>query len=349
MAGRLFRFQKWFPWASIGWLGVGWILGASIGCTPSDDPSGAVRLRMAHVYEVHAPTHRFGTALLNEQLEQAGSDLRVSIYPAAQLGNEEELLEQLVAGELDLAIAGPSFLAMWHSPLGVFDAAYAFRDMDHMLEVAGSPMMAEHWLQLRSKYGVRVLDTWAYGTRHITSKKPIRHPEDLSGFRLRLPGARIWQASGEALGASPLPIAFGEVYLALQQGIADGQENPVPVIEAMGFHEVQTHLNLTGHNQSSIQVLVNDRVWNRLTKDQQQQLQTVIADLGERVYQGTMAEEQRLLESWSREGTVTVVRDVDVEAFRSRALKYFSSGFGFSDLYRRIFSAEAAGNPEAHP
>jgi TRAP-type transport system periplasmic protein len=305
-------------------------------CHPSDDPKGPLRLKMAHVYEVRSPTHRYGTGSLDERLQRADCNLRVTVFPAAQLGSEEELLEQLVAGELDLAIAGPSFLAMWHPPLGVFDAAYAFRDMDHMLQVANGPLMAEHWERLRLRYGVRVLDTWAYGTRHITSKKPIRHPQDLSGFRLRLPGARIWQASGEALGASPLPISFGEVYLALQQGIADGQENPIPVIHAMGFHEVQSHLSLTGHNQSSIQVLINERVWNRMNAQQQQELTRAVRQLGQDVYRGSQAEEQELLKRWRQDGTLQVIDDVDVEAFRKRAWHFFTSGFAFSSLYQAI-------------
>jgi TRAP-type transport system periplasmic protein len=244
-----------------------------------------------------------------------------------------------VAGELELAITGPSFLGMWHPPLGVFDSAFAFRDLDHMLEVARSDLMADHWEQLREQYGVRVLDTWAYGSRHITSNRPIRTPEDFKGFRLRLPATRVYQASGEALGASPMPVAFGEVYLALQQGIADGQENPVPVIRAMGFHEVQKYLILTGHIQSSVQVLINDRVWQQLNPRQQEVLSRTIRELGEEVYHGTLAEERELLEQWERDGTLEIIRDVDVEAFRQRCRKHFSAGFPFSELYVSISSA----------
>ena len=185
---------------------------------------------MAHVYEVSAPTHAYGAALLSERLLEKTNELDVTVYPAAQLGSESELLEQLVAGELDIAITGPSFLGMWHPPIGVLDAAYVSRDLDQMLETARSDQMAPEWDALRNKYDLRVLDTWPYGSRHLTSNVPIRHPDDLKSFRLRLPASRTYQASGEALGASPMPIAFSEVYLALQQGIADGQENPVPVI-----------------------------------------------------------------------------------------------------------------------
>ncbi|MBX3419919.1 MAG: DctP family TRAP transporter solute-binding subunit [Pirellulaceae bacterium] len=321
-------------------LGFLLLLGHVSGCGANVASEVPPRLQMAHVYEVLSPTHHFGAAQLEQRLRTAGSDLRVAVFPSAQLGNEEELLEQLVAGELELAIAGPSFLAMWHPPLGVFDAAYVFRDLDHMLEVARGPLLAQHWQQLKLKYGVRVLDTWIYGARHITANRPIRTPQDLQGFRLRLPGARVWQESGRALGASPLPIPFAEVYLALQQGIADGQENPVPVIQAMGFHEVQKCLCLTGHIQSSIQILVNERVWQRLTAAQQTTLQESISQLGRDVYRGSEAREQELMDQWRREGTMQIIEDVDVDAFRQLAHRHFATGFPFSELYCQIAGIE---------
>jgi tripartite ATP-independent transporter DctP family solute receptor len=302
-------------------------------------------LRMAHVYEVSAPTHAYGAAQLAERILEKTDDLEITVYPAAQLGSEAELLEQLVAGELDIAITGPSFLGMWHPPIGVLDAAFATRDLDHMLETARSDLMAPEWEVLREKYGVRVLDTWPYGSRHITSNKvPIRHPDDLKGFRLRLPGSRTYQASGEALGASPMPIAFSEVYLALNQGIADGQENPVPVIKAKGFHEVQDYLNLTGHIQSSIQILVNERTWNRLTTEQQKTLKESIQELGSEVHAGIIKDEKRLIEEWRKdaekdEEKMQIIEDVDTAAFRERCRKFFSKGFPFSEVYNRI-SAE---------
>lgn len=311
---------------------------ALLGCQPTDpqEPGETRRLKLAHVYEVHSPTHRYGTSELSAALADAGLGLRVTVFPAGQLGNEAELLEQLVAGELDLAIAGPSFLGMWHPPLGVFDAAYVFRDLDHMLEVAKGPIMAPHWEHLRQAYGIRVLDTWAYGARHITANRPIRTPADLADFRLRLPGSNIWQASGRALGARPLPVPFGEVYLALQQGIADGQENPVPVIKAMGFHEVQQYLSLTGHIQSSIQILINDRTWERLSPAEQRGLREVVERLGRRVYRDSQEEEDVLLSQWRQDGTMSVVDDVDLGAFRQRCREYFAAGFPFSDLYLQI-------------
>lgn len=317
------------------------------GCESQDTAGKPLRLRMAHVYEVSAPTHAYGAAHLPERLRQAADDLDMTVYPAAQLGSEAELLEQLVAGELDIAISGPSFLAMWHPPLGVLDAAYASRDLDQMLATANGPEMASHWDELRKKYDVRVLGTWAYGSRHITSNKPIRNPADLDEFRLRLPAARIWQESGAALGASPMPISFAEVYLALQQGIADGQENPVPVIKAKGFHEVQRCLNLTGHIQSSIQILMNERTWKRMTPEQQSALTKAVQDLGDEVRRGLVADEQRLIDEWRADGTMQIIDDVDVDAFRKRAREHFCEGFAFSELYNKITADP--GPPVADP
>ena len=306
------------------------------GCHAEQADDTQLTLRMAHVYEVTAPTHAYGTQLLSQRLREKTDALGVTVYPASQLGTETELLEQLVAGELDLAITGPSFLAMWHPPIGVLDAAFASRDLDQMLEIARSDEMAPEWEQLRKEYGVRVLDTWAYGSRHLTSNTPIRHPNDLTGFRLRSPAARIYQASGKALGASPTPIAFSEVYLALQQGIADGQENPVPVIKSMGFEEVQKYLNLTGHIQSSLQILVNEQTWQRLTHDQQNALLESIQELGNEVYEGLIQDEEELIEQWRQDGTMSIVDDVDVDAFRERCQTYFAEGFEFSEVYKRI-------------
>jgi TRAP-type transport system periplasmic protein len=203
------------------------------------------------------------------------------------------------------------------------------------MEVAHSDLLTQHWEILRKKYGVRILDTWAYGARHITSNRPIRNLEDLSGFRLRFPSAQIWQASGRAMGASPLPIPFADVYLALPTGTADGQENPIPVIESMAFQEVQDYLNLTGHIQSATVVMVNEEAWMKLNQQQQEALSTTIRQLGQEVYQGLLKDEAEILERWEREKTIEIVRDVDIEPIRQRCIKIFSEGYPFSDLYRQ--------------
>jgi TRAP-type transport system periplasmic protein len=170
----------------------------------------------------------------------------------------------------------------------------------------------------------------------VTARKPVRRPEDLRGFRLRMPDARVWLATGEALGGSATPIAFAEVYMALQQGIADGQENPITTIQAMGFHEVQTHLNLTRHIQSSTQLLIAERVWQRLNEAQRAALTEAARVAGREVRTCIERGDAEILARWRAEGTMQIIDDVDVDAFRARARKHFQTGFVFSELYGRI-------------
>lgn len=304
-------------------------------CGPAERGAPS-RLRLAHIYDVSAPTHACGASEFARAVNAAGTGVEVTVYSGAQLGSEAELLEQLVTGQLEMAIAGPSFLATWHPPIGAFDAAYAFEDVDHLMEVADGRIGQELWEALRERHGMRVLDTWFYGERHITSRRPVRRPEDLRGFRLRTPDARVWLATGEALGASPTPIAFTEVYMALQQGIADGQENPIPTIQAMGFHEVQTHLNLTRHIQSSTQTLIAERIWQRLSAEQQDALVAAARMARQQVRDCIERGDERLLAEWRTDGALQIVEDVDVDAFRERARQRFSTGFEFSGLYNRI-------------
>lgn len=320
-------------WRGLG-LGIGLsLLLAGCGTRPED---GVTRLRLAHIYDLRAPTHACGATEVARLVGEADVGLEVTVYPAAQLGNEGELLEQLATGQLEMAIAGPSFLATWHELIGAFDAAYAFDDVDHLLEVANGPVGQGLWDTLRERHGMRVLHTWFYGERHITARKPVRRPEDLRGFRLRMPDARVWLATGEALGASPMPMAFTEVYMGLQQGIADGQENPITTIQAMGFHEVQSHLNLTRHIQSSTQLLIAERIWQRLNDAQQAALEAAARAAGIEVRTCIEQGDEKILAQWRKDGALQIVDDVDVEAFRARARKYFSSGYVFSELYGRI-------------
>jgi TRAP-type transport system periplasmic protein len=326
------------PRRTLVWLPLATTLLALLaaGCGRGDEAGAPSRLRLAHIYDVSAPTHACGAAELARAVDAADVGLTVTVYSGAQLGSEAELLEQVVTGQLEMAIAGPSFLATWHAPIGAFDAAYAFEDVDHLMEVVDGPIGQELWTALRERHGMRVLDTWYYGARHITSRRPVRRPEDLKGFRLRMPDARVWLATGEALGASPTPIAFTEVYMALQQGIADGQENPIPTIHAMGFHEVQTHLNLTRHIQSSTQTIIAERVWERLSSDQQDALAQAARAARQQVRACIERGDEELVAAWRNDGALRIVEDVDVDAFRARARQRFSSGFEFSPLYNRI-------------
>lgn len=299
------------------------------------DPDEPTTIRLGHVYDPAYPVHECGVEPLTEEINGSDLGLTIEVYPASQLGSEKDLLEQAIADQIDMVIAGPSQLAEYYEPVAVFDAAYVFEDVDELMEAVDSDTGQEMFDALREVTGVRVLDVWLYGTRHMTSLHPIRSPEDLGGVKLRVQEAPVFLETARGLGSSPTAVAFGEVYLALQQGIVDAAEGPATATEDMSFFEVADYFSLTNHVQSSIPVLVNERVWQSLDGDQQAALQDGVSRYRDDVRGCLEEQDEESMARWQEEGVMEVVDDVDIEAFRQVAFDHFSEGFVWSDLYRQ--------------
>jgi TRAP-type transport system periplasmic protein len=300
----------------------------------SADPDELTTVRLGHVYDPAYPVHTCGVEPLTDDINERDVGLTIEVYPASQLGSEKDLLEQAIADQIDLVIAGPSQLAEFYEPIAVFDAAYAFEDVDELMDAVDSETGQQMFEELRRIAGVRVLDVWLYGTRHMTALRPVRSPDDLHGVKLRVQEAPVFLETARALGSSPTAVAFGEVYLALQQGIVDAAEGPATATEDMSFYEVADYFSLTNHVQSSIPVVVNEEVWSSLDTEQQAALQDGVTRYRDDVRQCLEDEDEESMARWQEEGVMQVVDDVDVEAFRAAAYEHFSEGFVWSDLYR---------------
>lgn len=288
-----------------------------------DDAAGEeITLSFAHVLAESQPWHQCGALVFEEQVNASGTGLTVDLFPAAQTHNDTlEQLDAIDSGNLDITWATPAQLGTRLSSLDVFDAAYVFRDADHMGEAVQSEAAWELWDELRDEHGMRVIGTGYYGTRHLTSNNMVTSPEDMAGQRLRVLDAPLWLANGQALGAEPTPVAFSELYLALQQGVVDAQENPLPVIDAQGFAEVQDYVHLTGHVVAMMAAVISEDTWQSLSEDQQEAVLAAGEALGEGVTECTLEDEAELLEAWSGEDSeITVNDDLDLDAFRESAL-----------------------------
>lgn len=297
--------------------------------TTEDDVNGddgvaseEVTLSFAHVLAESQPWHQCGALVFEEQINDSGTGLDIDLFPAAQTHNDTlEQLDAIDSGNLDITWATPAQLGTRLSALDVFDAAYVFRDADHMTEAVQSDAAWELWDELRDEHGMRVIGTGYYGTRHLTSNNVVTGPEDMAGQRLRVLDAPLWLANGRALGADPTPVAFNELYLALQQGVVDAQENPLPVIDAQGFDEVQDYVHLTGHVVAMMAVVISEDSWQTLSGDQQDAVLAAGEALGEGVTSCTLDEEEELLSAWSGEDAdITINEDVDLDGFRESAL-----------------------------
>lgn len=328
-------------------LSTGLALGAALSlgltaCVGDEAPAENVEaagedgdeLRFAHVYDPDHPVETCGVPAMNESLE--GSGLQISSYAAGQLGSEEELLEQVQSGGLDLAVAGPSFLGVWEENAELFDAAYLFSDVDHFEETLNGEIAEEVWADLRESSGLDVLSSWYYGTRQLTSNVEVTTSEDLSGQTLRAAEAPLYQALSEILGGSPTSMALGEVYLGLQQGTIDAQENPIPTIASYSFQEVQDYINLTDHVIQGVMVVGNEDALSGLPEDQQEALRTASQDAADEVRECIEDQEESYLEEWAESGEIEINDDVDVDHFRERAADRIPDEFAWGDLYLEI-------------
>lgn len=305
----------------------------------SEDP---VSISFAHVLAEAQPWHQCGAVKFEEVAEAAGAGIEVELYPAAQTHNDTlEQLDAIDAGNLDITWATPAQLGTRLSTLSVFDAAYIFRDAEHMMGAVRSEPAQELWDQLRDEYGMRVIGIGYYGTRHLTSNHEVTTPADMSGVKLRVLDAPLWLDNGVALGGAPTPVPFGELYLALQQGVVDAQENPLPVIKAQGFDEVQSYVHMTGHVVAMMAVVISEDKWQSLSEAQQNAILAAGEALGDGVTECTLDEEVSLLEAWQApESPISVNDQVDLDAFRANAESVLFPKYEdqWGELYRALQS-----------
>lgn len=205
------------------------------------------------------------------EAETAGA-LKINVYPGASLGTQTEALDMLRTGSLAFEITGPSILASYCDQVQVYSLPYAFDNTEQAYAYFASEGSQKMYNQtVLEASGVRTLDVWYYGDRHLTLKgKEPKTPADLSGLSIRCMDTPIAKTVVAALGGNPVPINMSELYLALQTGVVVGQENPVPTIIAQKFFEVQDTLVLTKHSIHLGTVEVSEQVWQDLTEEQRQ-------------------------------------------------------------------------------
>ncbi|PZF85631.1 DctP family TRAP transporter solute-binding subunit [Jiangella anatolica] len=297
----------------------------------SSGDGGDVELTLAHSYTDTQPQHRCGAQVIADEVEAAGVGLRIEIFPASQLGGDADRISSVVSGDIDIDIQGASALGAIYEPVSVLDAAYAFDDADHLARYFESEASDELIESFAEETGVHTLGAWSAGMRHFTANEPIRTPDDLDGLRMRFPASPQFLMNAKALGAQAVEVAYEELFLALQQGTADGQENPIVNIAANSIQEVQDYLSLSSHQANSNLVIIGG-AWDELSAEQQEALQAAVDAAVEQVPGCVEEDEQSTLAEWEQAGAIEVVDDVDVEAFRTRADGYLRDNFNDEQL-----------------
>jgi len=283
--------------------------------------SAQTKLKWAHVYETSEPFHKYSVWAGDEIKKRTNGRYEVQVFPASTLGKEADINQGLTLGTVDIILSGASFAGRTYTPLAISYFPFIFRDAEHQLKYAKSDVFKELAKGYDDKSGNHITALSYYGARHVTSSaaRPVAKPEDMKGLKIRVPDAPAYLAFPKALGANPTPIAFAEVYLALQNNTVDAQENPLPTIEAKKFFEVQKNISLTGHIVDSLLTITSGPLWAKLSAEDKKIFTEVMQEAAEKTGREIIASEARLVEEFKKKGNNVIT--VDKNAFREAVLK----------------------------
>lgn len=273
---------------------------------------------------VSTDTHAKAMLEFEKYVEEAsGGNIDVEVYTDAVLFTQEEEVVAVAGNDAQMSLVSASWLTTGSPWVGMFAAGYTFKSYDHMTAVLNGEIGRAAFARIGEEQGVLPLGAWYLGSRQISlsEDRPIRTPEDLNGVNLRMPNSDAWLELGRALGANPTPISFSELYLALQTGVVDGQDNPLPTVESAKFYEVQSSITITNHLVDSVWPAINLDFWNSLTEAQQRVILEGV-EVGRKFCDETnLAREAELVEFFKSQGLR--VYEADLDAFAQHVTDYY--------------------------
>jgi tripartite ATP-independent transporter DctP family solute receptor len=250
-------------------LGIALLLWAG-GCSARSE---VTVIKMGHGLDVSHPVHQAMLYMGERLVEKSDSTMRLDVYPSQQLGTERELLELLQIGSVGMTKVSSAVLEGFVPEYQVFGLPYLFRDETHRFSVWDGAVGREI-LRSGQEFGLRGITYYDAGTRNFYTKdRPVRAPSDLQGLKIRVQESPLAMQMIQALGGSPTPIAWGELYTALQQGIVDGAENNAPSFYLSRHYEVCRYFSLDEHTAVPDVVLVSTVLWNDLDEQQRRWVQ----------------------------------------------------------------------------
>jgi len=243
---------------------------ALTGCAKKSD---VIVLKLGHGLDITHPVHKAMVFMAERLAEKSGGRVKLEIYPNEQLGSEREMIEQLQIGSIDMTKTSTSPMEGFIPSMGVFSVPYIFRDQEHYWKVLEGPI-GKKLLAAGEGVGVKGLCFYDAGSRSFyTKNKPILQPSDLKGMKIRVQQSATSMEMVKALGASPTPIDWGELYTSLQQGVIDGAENNPPSFETSHHYEVCKHYSLDEHTTVPDIILISIATWKKLPDDVRRMVQ----------------------------------------------------------------------------
>jgi tripartite ATP-independent transporter DctP family solute receptor len=286
------------------------LLGASALAFGADFAEAQTVLKFGHYNAESHPMHKAAVQFKTNVEKRTNGAIQIQIYPNNTLGSPPEILEQTRNGVVDIAVPTSGQLDKYNKAFAALMLPFVFNDIDHARRAMDGPML--QWLTpLAEKAGLEIIGVWEYGFRNLTnSKHPINSPDDVKGLKIRTPPEIQLSAAMAALGANVQKIGFPELYLALSQGVVDGEENPVATIWSGKFYEVQKYLALTQHTYQAIYQVVNLDTWKKFTPEQQKIMREEGAAAGKLTRDLLQGEEKGLIEQLKAKGMQVTTPDL---------------------------------------
>jgi tripartite ATP-independent transporter DctP family solute receptor len=297
-----------------------------------------INVKFAHFFPSGTPWQATSLRLAELMAQKSGGVFDVQVFPAGQLGDDKAQFEQARLGGIQMALGSAGILSQTVAAFDIFDAPYLFDDEKHFNRVIRSPIREELSDRLIKAAGVRIPALGFGGFRNLFTKKPVNSIADLKGLRIRTPEIPVYVETFKALGASPTPLPYLEVYLALQQGTIDGAENPLSSGTDQKWPEVVKFVTLTKHQGTGQSFQVNERWYQGLAPDLRKVVEESCLE-GSEMLNGLMIERDARFVDVIKQMGVTIATP-DLEPFRKAVAdlpKKFESKWG-AGLYEKIRS-----------
>ncbi|MDY0093217.1 MAG: sialic acid TRAP transporter substrate-binding protein SiaP [Candidatus Vecturithrix sp.] len=299
-----------------------WLVFAILACLTGlaqRSEAAEITIKWGDVLAVDHPSVMMIEKVAQIAAEKSSGRIEIQAYPGGQLGGSRDMIEAVSMGIQDMVTEGAANFGQWVSSIGIVEAPYIWRGIEHLMQVMDGPIGQDMNRQLIEKRGIRILGTTYYGVRNVTTTdKEIHAVADMKDFKIRVPENEIFLAMARAWGAKPTPMNFNELYLALRQKVVDGQENPSPTIDSAKFYEVQKYLILTGHVITPRLVVINEGTWQKLSQEDQKILQEAIKAGIAYNNAEILQREKDLLAKFQQEGMTIITPDL--EEFRKAVL-----------------------------
>jgi TRAP-type transport system periplasmic protein len=234
----------------------------------------------------------------------------VDAHHSGTLGTDPKLLEQIKLGAIDFAITGAGIYSNQVPELGLLTLPYLVESYEQGWALYDTSPWVKEWFEKLHAKNIRILAVWEAGFRQITARKPVYKPEDVKGMKIRIPKNEVYIWLWEALGANPTVMGLGEVYISIQQGVVDGQENPIPTIHVNKFHEVAKYVSLTNHIYGPIPICINEKRWQSLSPADQTAVVKAAKEAAAWHRKAVVDEDDKMLEDMKSKGATIIKPDV---------------------------------------